>query len=233
MRARREFGVDVEERRVHLHRRAQAQGRAGDEACAHATGIEDRQFRSRVVEEGRIGFLVLARQGDPGLDAVHAPAVAARALEALGVRDAPARDHPVDFAGADGLLRAHTVAMHDLALVQVAEGGEADMRVRPHVHRARDARREIHRPHAVEENERPDHVLADGGQHAPDLEAAEIPPARLDDLLDHRAGLVQLSDHARQQLEAGLPKRSIRNTFPVPALPFTVSCALLAGRKVL
>jgi hypothetical protein len=41
-------------------------------------------------------------------------------------------------------------------------------------------------------------------------------------------GLVQLSDHARQQLEAGLPKRSIRNTFPLATSPFTESCALRA-----
>ena len=46
-------------------------------------------------------------------------------------------------------------------------------------------------------------------------------------------GRTQLSDHARQQLEAGLPKRSIRNTFALAAAPFTESCALRAGTKVL
>src|SRR5260221_14551893 len=44
-------------------------------------------------------------------------------------------------------------------------------------------------------------------------------------------GRVQLSDHARQELEEGLPKRSIRNTWPSAALPLTVSCALRAGRE--
>ncbi len=46
-------------------------------------------------------------------------------------------------------------------------------------------------------------------------------------------GLVQVSDHARQQLDAGLPKRSCENTFALAALPLTESCALRAGRKVL
>ena len=40
-------------------------------------------------------------------------------------------------------------------------------------------------------------------------------------------------DHATQQLDPGLPKRSCRNTFAVAALPLTVSCALRAGRNVL
>src|SRR5258707_14424418 len=46
-------------------------------------------------------------------------------------------------------------------------------------------------------------------------------------------GFVQLSDHARQQLDEGLPKRSCANTLPREASPFTESCALRAGMKVL
>src|SRR3954470_20603051 len=49
----------------------------------------------------------------------------------------------------------------------------------------------------------------------------------------HPRGLVQLSDHARQQLEDGLPKRSCAKTFPRDASPFTDICALRAGMKVL
>ena len=45
-------------------------------------------------------------------------------------------------------------------------------------------------------------------------------------------GRVQDSDHARQQLDAGLPNRSCMKTFAVAALPLTESCALRAGRNV-
>lgn len=63
----------------------------------------------------------------------------------------------------------------------------------------------------------------------------ELKPGRFRDLgaAPYFGGRTQLSDHARQQLEAGLPKRSIRNTFALAAAPFTESCALRAGTKVL
>jgi hypothetical protein len=48
-----------------------------------------------------------------------------------------------------------------------------------------------------------------------------------------RRGRVQLSDQARQQLDAALPKRSCANGLPFAAFPFTESCALRAGMKVL
>ena len=60
-------------------------------------------------------FFVLLRQGDPGLDAVYPVALAARAFEALRVRDTAPSGHPVDFARPNGLLGADTVAVHDLA----------------------------------------------------------------------------------------------------------------------
>lgn len=46
-------------------------------------------------------------------------------------------------------------------------------------------------------------------------------------------GFVHVSDHARQQLDDGLPKRSCGNGFARAAAPLTESCALRAGRKVL
>ena len=61
------------------------------------------------------GLLVLARQRDPRLDPVNRSALGARLFEPLRVRDAAARDHPVDLAGFDGLLHADAVAVHDLA----------------------------------------------------------------------------------------------------------------------
>jgi len=58
--------------------------------------------------------------------------------------------------------------------------------------------------------------------------AVRLPASRA-----HPLGRVQVSDHARQQLDPGLPKRSCGNTFAEATLLFTESCALRAGRKVL
>src|SRR5688572_15576341 len=132
---------------------------------------------------------MLLRQGDPGLDTVHAAPLAAGALEALGMRDAASGDHPVDRARLDRLLGADAVAVHDLAFEKVGERGEADVGVRAHVHRARDARREVHRPHAVEEHERADHAALREGQHAPHFEAAKVAAPLLDHQVDHAFNL--------------------------------------------
>ena len=64
--------------------------------------------------------------------------------------------------------------MHDLAVEQVGDGREPDVRMRPHVDCARDARREIDRAHVIEEHERSDHSARRRRQHASDLEAAEV-----------------------------------------------------------
>jgi hypothetical protein len=106
----------------------------------------------------------------------------ARLLEALGVRDAATRDHPVHFVGLDRLLNADAVAMHDLAREQVRDGREPDVRMRAHVHGLRDAGWEGHRPDVIEEDERADHVAAREGQHAADFEAAEVTAALLDEV---------------------------------------------------
>ena len=135
-------------------------------------------------EKPRIGFLLLARQRDPHLDAVHRPAFTACALEALGVRDAAARRHPVHFARTDRLLRAHAVAMHDLASEEVGERGKADVRMRTHVDAARDRRRKIHRSHVVEEHERADHAPLGEGKDSADFEAAEVAAPLRDRELD-------------------------------------------------
>ncbi len=70
--------------------------------------------------------------------------------------------------------------MHDLAVEQVGDGGEPDMRVRPHVDAV--AGLEHGRPEMVEENERPDHARMPRRQRAMHLEAAEIDRARHDQL---------------------------------------------------
>ena len=80
------------------------------------------------------------------------------------------------------------VAVHDLAVEQIGDGGEPDMRMRPHVEPVAGA--EFRRPEMVEEDERPDHARARRGQRAPHRKAvAEIDRARHHDVGDRLAGV--------------------------------------------
>ena len=102
--------------------------------------------------EMRIGFFVLLRQPDPGLDAVQAMAACAHVVAgAFGMGDAASRRHPVDVAGLDLLHRAQGVAMHLSAVEQIGDGGQADMGMRAHIHAL--AGRKFHRPEIIEEQE--------------------------------------------------------------------------------
>jgi len=60
-------------------------------------------------------------------------ALRARFLESLRVGDAAAGYHPVDFAWLDRRLGADTVTMHDLAIEQVGDRRESDVRVGPDI----------------------------------------------------------------------------------------------------
>ena len=82
---------------------------------------------------------------------------------------------------------AQAVAMEHLALEQVGDGGEPDVRVRAHVDAVAD--QELGRAHLVEEDEGPDHLLLRGGQRAAHLEAAEVAGTRHDHVLDGVAGV--------------------------------------------
>ena len=73
------------------------------------------------------------------------------------MRDAAPGRHPVDVARPDRLHAADAVAMQDLAFEEIGHGGEADVRMRPHVEPL--ARRQRHRPHLVEEDEGTDAAL--------------------------------------------------------------------------
>ena len=75
--------------------------------------------------------------------------------------------------------------MHDLAVEQIGDGRQPDMRMRPDIDRPRKAGREVHRAHVVEEDERADHAALGEGQDAPHFEAAEVAAARFDDEFDH------------------------------------------------
>ena len=72
--------------------------------------------------------------------------------------------------------------MLELAAEQVGDGGEPDVRVRPHVDAL--AGQELGRPGLVEEDERPDHLPLRRRQRAAHLEAAEVAGARHDQRLD-------------------------------------------------
>ena len=74
--------------------------------------------------------------------------------------------------------------MLDLAFEEIGDGGEADVRMRPHVESL--SWREQGRAHLVEENERADAAPAGVGQGAAHREAvAEIPRARDDERIEH------------------------------------------------
>jgi len=76
--------------------------------------------------------------------------------------------------------------MH-LAAEQVAHGGQADVRVRPHIGRARVFGRDRHRPGVVDKDPRADHAALGIGQHAPHFEAvAQVGAARGDHHFQHR-----------------------------------------------
>jgi len=115
----------------------------------------------------RIGLLVLFRQRDPRLDAMHRATLGASPLEPFGVRDAAPGRHPVHFSRKDRLLGAETVAMHDLAREKVRECREPDVRVRPHVDAARQAARKLHGSHMIEEDERSYHLRFAWGSTRP------------------------------------------------------------------
>ena len=129
---------------------------------------------------------MVARQRDPALDAEQPAAFGAASTRALGMDDAAPGAHPVHRAGPDRDLRAERIAVHDLAVEEIGDGGEPDMGVRAHVHAL--AEKELGRAHLVPEDERPNHLAPRGGQRAAHLEAAEIAGAGHDHRLDGVAG---------------------------------------------
>ena len=72
--------------------------------------------------------------------------------------NAAAGCHPVDFAGLDCHRGAKAVAMHDLAVEQISDCCESDMRMRPDVETIAGA--EFSRAKMIEEDERADHSRA-------------------------------------------------------------------------
>jgi hypothetical protein len=95
------------------------------------------------------------------------------------MNNAAARRHPVHLARPDRERGAEAVAMHDLAIEQIGDGREPDMRMRPHVEPGAGA--EFSRAEMIEEDERSDHSRARRRQRAAHREAvAEVDRARHD-----------------------------------------------------
>lgn len=184
-RARFHFERHIERAAVDAHRRLGTERIAGDHRHPHARQLDARQGRARVVVKRRRVVLMRLRQCHPGLDAVEARAGFARGLwRAFGMGDAAARGHPVHVAGPDYLLAAQAVPVHDLALEQIGHGGQADMRMRAHVDAV--ARCHRHRPHMIEEDERPYGLGRGGWQQAADGDIAEVPDMGFEQVFDNR-----------------------------------------------
>src|SRR5215469_3755841 len=138
---------------------------------------------------------------------MHRPAFAARALEALRVRDAAARGHPVHLTGTNGLLHAGRVAVHDLAGKQVGDRGKSDVRMRSNIRCTRQSLRQVNRTEMIEEYEGAHHPTLRVRQHSPDLEVAEIAAPLVYEKGPHPLSLLRAS-HARSrgpQCAGGVP----------------------------
>src|SRR5690606_10470395 len=71
----------------------------------------------------------------PGLDAIKRCIASPRTLgAAFRVHDTAASRHPVHFTGTDHEIGAEAVAVADFALEEPADRGQANVRVRAHVH---------------------------------------------------------------------------------------------------
>ena len=161
---------------------------------------------------------------------------AVRTGRALGMDDAAAGRHPVDLAGADRNRGAERIAMHDLAVEQIADGGEPDMGMRPHVEAIAVA--EFSRSEMVEENEWSDHARTRRRQRPAYREAvAEVHRPRRDHIGERVAGVgvarrrvgAGKEAHAVLQCRVGVVRQSGRSARPAqlrvrwsgPPLPST------------
>ena len=98
---------------------------------------------------------------------------------ALGMDNALARRHPVEFAGRDLLFRAQAVAVIHLSVKQPGHRRKPDMRMGPHIlplaHLHGDGAK------LVKENKRPHHLPLGRRQRAPHFKIADVADPRNDD----------------------------------------------------
>ena len=187
LRARRQPDIGIERVRCLAHRRLEALEFADDETAGSAVCFEGRQHCRSGVLEHRRGLFLGVGQGQPGLQTRYRHRRAAQFFwRALGMDDAAAGGHQVHVTGRDHHLGAERIAMPDLAVEQVGDGGEADMRMRAHVERMPGP--QDRRPHAIEEDEGPDQPALCRRQRAAHLEAVNVLGVRHHHQLDLIAG---------------------------------------------
>ena len=169
----RNTASQVENGREDFDRGRLAPGRAEDQMEITALAIKSGQILTGMVEKGRIGILILFRQGDPGLNTIHLVAVLAlRRGGAFGVNHAATRRHPVHIARTDHEILAETVLVTQGAFKQIGDGCQTDMRMGTHINPLTGGKRG--RAHLVEENEGADKTLTRRGQNTFDGKPAEI-----------------------------------------------------------
>ena len=160
--------VDVEHRRVGLHLGLGAERLAGDQPRPQAAALVGRQVRRRRGgrRPGRSPPAPSAARPRPGCRACGPPCAAGASKRSEWVMPRPA---VIQFTSPGRIACSEPTLSRwrDLALEQIGDGGEADVRMRPHVDAARDAGREVHRPHVVEEHERADHAPLRAGSTRP------------------------------------------------------------------
>ncbi len=115
-----------------------------------------RKLSRTVVSKRGSAFLLGHRQRNPALYAMQMRQHLQVSARALRMHDAATGDHQVDRAGLNGLHHAETVAVHDLALEQIGNRRDADVRMRPHGDAL--AGRKGRRAHVIEEHEWPNHA---------------------------------------------------------------------------
>ena len=97
--------------------------------------------------------------------------------------------------------------MHDLAVEQEGDGGEADMGMRPHVDSLADM--ELGRPEMIEEDEGSDHASLGVRERAANGEMADIDAARHDHEIDGISG-------ARSPGAGSLPGKKLMPVYSCP-----------------
>ena len=132
-----------------------------------------------------VDLLLAVGQCQPGLQAGDRHRRAAQFLRrALGMDDAAAGRHQIHVARLDDHFGAERIAVPDLAVEQIGDGGKPDMRMRTHIHRLAGA--QDGRTHAVEEDEGADQPALCRRQSAANLEAADVLGVRDHHQLDLR-----------------------------------------------
>ena len=150
--------------------------------------LDHRQGVGAVMGEGRRALLPGPRAGQPrpaGRTAAAARGASPAACARNGRFPRPAVIQ-LTSPGRIGWTEPQAVPVQDLSLDHPGDGGEPDMRVRPHVDAG--AGQELRRPHLVEEHERPDHPPLRRRQRPAHLEPADVAGARDDDRVDRIAG---------------------------------------------